>query len=389
MSFQYQGIYYYTTLDSTTVEVGDNASYSESSLNIPSQVYDGITPYDVVSIGDNAFRDCGGLASVSFPPSLTSIGFNAFQYSGLASVDLSPRPERSARMPSTGNSSWSPRTPMSLFGCTATQRIVPSLLPVSKVDSSTFSIQSIDSGWPGYRSLQSPHRSHENTKITPSCVPASTLRPPFIIDRHCNSASWSSERAVLAGLRRSYTPSVASPAHDSRVERSSEYAKEDTKSSCRCQLITSPCEVRKSQTLTSPESSPVAKMCSEIRNMRLSLSECAPLNTLVLAPVASSDCKTRSAPIVYNRVPSALNCTPRHEEPSDECSHLINRVLAPWPTPYLYNSTAPLTSPHANTSACGWKLRSKTNSLHSSSSGTSSSPSLAMSSHSASEQIQG
>lgn len=63
------------------------ASYSRD-LRIPSEyVKDGVT-YKVVSIGDNAFKDCG-LTSVIIPNSVTSISLKAFAVNQLTSVTMS------------------------------------------------------------------------------------------------------------------------------------------------------------------------------------------------------------------------------------------------------------------------------------------------------------
>ena len=62
------------------------ASYSRD-LRIPSEyVKDGVT-YKVVSIGDNAFKDCG-LTSVIIPNSVISIGWWAFMNNQLTSVTI-------------------------------------------------------------------------------------------------------------------------------------------------------------------------------------------------------------------------------------------------------------------------------------------------------------
>ena len=45
--------------------------------------------YNVISIGDYAFRDCNGLISISIPKSVTSIGKGAFSYcQSLTSINI-------------------------------------------------------------------------------------------------------------------------------------------------------------------------------------------------------------------------------------------------------------------------------------------------------------
>ena len=86
--FETDGIYYtITDAANKTVAVsykGDayNSYYNEysGSVVIPKIVYnraDGVY-YGVTGIGDDAFRDCGGLTSITIPGSVTSIGDRAF-----------------------------------------------------------------------------------------------------------------------------------------------------------------------------------------------------------------------------------------------------------------------------------------------------------------------
>ena len=85
--FEVDGINYtVTSPDEMTVEVTRGGSY-EGDIVIPEKVESGGNEFSVTSIGDNAFRWCSGLTSITIPNSVTSIGSLAFEgCSGLTSI---------------------------------------------------------------------------------------------------------------------------------------------------------------------------------------------------------------------------------------------------------------------------------------------------------------
>ena len=89
--FTVDGVRYSVNDDNTTVTVAGYPSgrKPKGDLTIPETVTYGGISFPVTKIGNQAFKNCSGLTSITIPNSVTSIGGQAFRRcSGLTSVTI-------------------------------------------------------------------------------------------------------------------------------------------------------------------------------------------------------------------------------------------------------------------------------------------------------------
>mmetsp|Transcript_60285 Transcript_60285/g.142024 ORF Transcript_60285/g.142024 Transcript_60285/m.142024 type:complete len:248 (+) Transcript_60285:271-1014(+) len=216
-------------------------------------------------------------------------------------------------MCSTGWPACSPITPRSLLGCTEMTRMMPSSLHVHTVSSSTFTRLSTLWGCPTKRSLMSPQLPQEKMAREPLCVPHTTLRPDLMMARERNSSSIWSDMAKSLPLRLFHTDRYPSPPAQRRVLLSSARTMSEMKSSCSLSSCTHRCW-RRSQSLTTPSSSPLASMVSSITSSEQIAASCACARMPEGRPAVTSKAPMHASVAPLKRVlPSAENCSARHD----------------------------------------------------------------------------
>ena len=83
------GIYYNLISKAKIAEVTSGEDKYSGEVVIPSSITSEGQEYSVTTIGASAFKECGGLTSITIPNSVTSIGESAFRScSSLTSVDI-------------------------------------------------------------------------------------------------------------------------------------------------------------------------------------------------------------------------------------------------------------------------------------------------------------
>ena len=77
--FEIGGVYYNIISETTNVEVCAGETFYSGNIEIPPTVTYSELTYNVTRIGENAFKNCTGLTSISIPESVESIGKDAFK----------------------------------------------------------------------------------------------------------------------------------------------------------------------------------------------------------------------------------------------------------------------------------------------------------------------
>ena len=65
-----------------------NFTKPTGAVNLPATVTNESTDYTLTAIGNYAFSECADVTGISLPNTVKTIGYNAFQHTGLTSLDL-------------------------------------------------------------------------------------------------------------------------------------------------------------------------------------------------------------------------------------------------------------------------------------------------------------
>ena len=199
---------------------------------------------------------------------------------------------------------------------------------------------------------------------TPSCEPATTLRPFFTISQLNNSSSKLSHCPTILFVVKFKHPSVPSPLEITiSFLPSPAYFISLTKSTKGLCFAHSVC-ARVSQIFTHPSSSPVAIRCSFSVINRLIATVCAFLSLATTAPVTTSVATTHaSAPPLSSVFPPSTYASVLHVSPACTPRSVSSFAHELWVCDHC--STSPLISPTAKTCVVGANATSNGCSAHS------------------------